>query len=431
MCTPLKPSCLVPFLLALLLSHTLYAQDLAGQWQGTIKSGEQDLRVVVRFSKSDIGSWTGVMYRIDEFSIGFPITSVTVEKAVLKFSVRRGGYEGTISGDRHVIRGTLSDDRPDRPFPLELRRATPKTAWSLDPTPHRVQFVVVDKDVKLEVLDWGGAGRPVVLLAGLGNNAHVFDRFALKLTAAYHVFGITRRGFGVSSAPATGYAAARLGDDVLAVLETLKISKPVLVGHSIAGGELSSIGSRHPDKVAGLIYLDAAYGYGFYDEAQGDFDVDMNALQAKLGQLRESAYSKAIIQELLDTLLPNFERDLREEVKNQDAMPPAVRATQYAPFTGAAAAVLAGTQKHTRIPVPTLAIYAVPHELTPGPPMNDAERAVYEARDLMTTGTQADAFAAGVPGARVARLSRASHYVFRSNEGDVLREIDAFIGGLP
>src|SRR5216117_4585605 len=68
-----------------------------------------------------------------------------------------------------------------------------------DPSSHTVQFVSVDKNVRLEVLDWGGSGGPVVLLAGGGHTAHVFDEFAPKLTADYHVYGITRRGFGASS----------------------------------------------------------------------------------------------------------------------------------------------------------------------------------------------------------------------------------------
>src|SRR5205823_13648778 len=102
----------------------------------------------------------------------------------------------------------------------------------------------------------------------LGNTAHIFDKFAPKLIDQYHVYGITRRGFGSSSSPASGYSADRLADDVLAVLDSLKLSRPVLAGHSIAGEELSSIGSRHPEKVAGLVYLDAAYGYAFSDASQ-------------------------------------------------------------------------------------------------------------------------------------------------------------------
>lgn len=84
-----------------------------------------------------------------------------------------------------------------------------------------------------------------------------------------HVYGITRRGFGASSAPASGYGADRLGDDVLAVLDALKIDKPVLVGHSIAGEELSSIGSLRPDRVAGLVYLDSALRVRFLRQRVG------------------------------------------------------------------------------------------------------------------------------------------------------------------
>jgi pimeloyl-ACP methyl ester carboxylesterase len=78
------------------------------------------------------------------------------------------------------------------------------------------------------------------------------------------VYGISRRGYGASSSPESGYTADRLGDDVLAVIDALKLNRPVLAGHSIAGEELSSIGSRHPEKVSGLVYLDAGYPYALY-----------------------------------------------------------------------------------------------------------------------------------------------------------------------
>lgn len=112
-----------------------------------------------------------------------------------------------------------------------------------DDSSHESSLIPVSQDVRLEVLDWGGIGRPLVLLAGGGDTAHVFDDFAPKLTDDFHVYGITRRGFGASGfAPPTA-AADTFGDDVLAVLDTLKLESPVLVGHSIAGQELSSIGT--------------------------------------------------------------------------------------------------------------------------------------------------------------------------------------------
>ena len=127
-----------------------------------------------------------------------------------------------------------------------------------DPSPHRSVFATVEEGVRLEVLDWGGEGRPVVLLAGLGNTAHIFDEFAVKLSGPYHVYGITRRGYGASSRPLSGYSEQRLSDDVLVVLDSLKLVQPVLIGHSIAGDELTALGAQHSDRLGGLVYLDAA-----------------------------------------------------------------------------------------------------------------------------------------------------------------------------
>ena len=307
--------------------------------------------------------------------------------------------------------------------------------------PRTVHFVAVDKDVELEVLDWGGSGRPVVLLAGLGDTAHVFNRFATKLAREYHVYGITRRGFGASSSPASGYSADRLGDDVLAVMDSLKINRPVLVGHSIAGEELSSVGSRHPEKVAGLVYLDAAYWYAYYDRSRGNFDIDLSELRSKLEQLKPGVLRdpRPVIGEIAASL-PGLEKVLREQLKNLDAMStsdaPSPQSSAAArpstqsvrPGLAAAQAITAGEQKFTAINVPILAIFALPHAIDSGNQQSTAA----EARDINNiTGPQAQAFENAVPTARVVRLPHADHYVFQSNEADVLREIDHFIRTLP
>jgi non-heme chloroperoxidase len=73
------------------------------------------------------------------------------------------------------------------------------------------------------------------------------------------------------------------------VFDALKINRPVLVGHSIAGEELSSVGTRHPGKVAGLIYLEAGYAYAYHDPLVGDFDLDSQELQRKRKLLESSS----------------------------------------------------------------------------------------------------------------------------------------------
>jgi len=65
-----------------------------------------------------------------------------------------------------------------------------------DPSAHITTFITVEDGVQLEVLDWGGSGRSIVLLGGLGDTAHVFDEFA------------------------------RLAEDVLRVIDALSLQKP-------------------------------------------------------------------------------------------------------------------------------------------------------------------------------------------------------------
>src|SRR5437773_3351624 len=112
--------------------------------------------------------------------------------------------------------------------PLHAQQLLP---WK-GPSPHTTRFVIVEKGVRLEVLDWGGSGRPLVLLAGGGDTAHIFDDFAPKLTPSFHVYGITRRGFGESGFSSAGYGADRLGDDVLAVLDALELEKSTRLNSS-------------------------------------------------------------------------------------------------------------------------------------------------------------------------------------------------------
>ena len=125
--------------------------------------------------------------------------------------------------------------------------------------PPTAQLVEVGDGVKVEVLDWGGSGRPVILMAGYGNTAHVYEDFAPKLGDAchVHVYGITRRGFGASSKPERGYSVPELAEDDWRVVQSLKIEKPVLAGHSVAGSELAFLGQKHSPQLPGLIFLDA------------------------------------------------------------------------------------------------------------------------------------------------------------------------------
>ena len=128
-----------------------------------------------------------------------------------------------------------------------------------DPSKHIIRFVEVEPGVKLEVLDWGGSGEPLLLLAGHGDTGHVFDDFAPRLTSGFRVFAITRRGFGASSQPAQGYDLARMVQDIARVADALKLGRVNVAGHSIAGDEMTRFALTYPDRVGKLVYLEAAY----------------------------------------------------------------------------------------------------------------------------------------------------------------------------
>ena len=317
---------------------------------------------------------------------------------------------------------------------LALLYSQQSASWR-DPSSHTVQFVSVDKNVRLEVLDWGGSGGPVVLLAGGGHTAHVFDEFAPKLTADYHVYGITRRGFGASSFSASENVVDRLRDDVLAVIDTLKLNRPVLVGHSIAGAELSSVGTLHSDRVAGLVYLEAGYPYAFDNgkgptmkefhqirgpqpPTPGDSDLaGFSALQKWDAQVYGFRIPEAEFRQTWDSTSDGRAGKARDSPGSQTLM-----------------TIMTGMKRYTDIPVPALVIFAIPHvqenwiNKSTDPAVREAARAYFTTLDGLTE-RQAKAFESGVPTARVIRL-RGAHYIFLSNEPDVLREMRAFLTGL-
>jgi non-heme chloroperoxidase len=128
-----------------------------------------------------------------------------------------------------------------------------------DTARHTAAFVRVAPNVRLHCLDFGGHGPPLVLLAGLGNTAHAYDDFAPLLADRFHVVALTRRGFGESDHPPDGYDTPRLVSDIRAALDALHLERVTLVGHSIAGEEMTRFAATYPDRVDKLVYLDAAY----------------------------------------------------------------------------------------------------------------------------------------------------------------------------
>lgn len=340
---------------------------------------------------------------------------------------------------------------------------------------HR-QFVPVADGVRLEVLDWGGTGRPLVLLAGLGNTAHVFDSIAPELARHFHVYGITRRGFGASSVPKNGYGADRLADDVMAVVKALDIDRPILAGHSIAGEELSAAGTHYQGKIAGLIYLDAAHEYAVYDQARGAYHPDLSHLSAQISRMHDDPTDKSQMTKLLNDVSV-LQRSLGSElagVAADDASttgaPPSeptpkelasfpafrcfvsaqlggvvpedeIRQTFATSATGGVGdqkapafvynAILEGEERLHAPDVPILDIVPVPR--TSDLPVGNDE-AKRQAADALHTRMQEQEIATlqrQQPSAKIVRIPRGHHFVFLSNPAEVVDAMTRFGEQLP
>jgi non-heme chloroperoxidase len=140
-----------------------------------------------------------------------------------------------------------------------VRSALPRDDGWVDKTPHKVGFITVQRGVKIHYLDFGGTGPPLLLVPGIGNTAHAYDDFAPGLIDRFHVYAMTRRGFGESSHPAKGYDIPRLAQDIRTVMDSLHLTQVELVGHSFAGQEMTHFARAYPARVHKLVYLDGAF----------------------------------------------------------------------------------------------------------------------------------------------------------------------------
>jgi len=133
------------------------------------------------------------------------------------------------------------------------------SAWS-DSSPHRVYFIS-GRAIQLQCLDWGGHGPAIVMVHGLGDSPHIFDDLANRLRQHFRVYAYARRGHGRSDAPLAPYDDITLIDDLLQVIDGLRLQRTSLIGWGMGGNEVTAFAGRYPDRVNKIIYLDGGYDW--------------------------------------------------------------------------------------------------------------------------------------------------------------------------
>jgi non-heme chloroperoxidase len=309
-----------------------------------------------------------------------------------------------------------------------------------DLSQHRVQFVTVEEGVELEVLEWGSSGKAIVLLAGLGNTAHVFDALAPIIAKKHHVYGITRRGFGASSSPASGYTLPRLAEDVMIVIRALNLDKPMIAGHSMAGEEMHLLGAQFHEEISALVYIDAAFnrldGSPDYDEISAKLPRSPSPAKEDLKSL---SAMKSFLVKLDIPILPDDEYRNKYNV-NPDGSIGGERMPAPQVVKGMMGMMRQLQEAYNPKPilVPALSIYAAPAVV------DDLVRPWYEMNDPEVKKNVEDLYASArnrvmrhehwfqdlAKNSEVVEIA-SNHMLFLTHAVEVVNEIEKFLSTIP
>jgi len=152
---------------------------------------------------------------------------------------------------QRIVRRELAAE----PRPALVRRFEGRSGAG--PTLPREAFVPL-RDVTLHIVDWAGGEPTVLAIHGSAGMAHNFEALARHVTPRFRVIGVDLRGHGFSDKPPTGYDLPRHVDDLVQLIEALKLRRPIILGHS-AGGTLGAFVASRAN-LAGLILLEGMIG---------------------------------------------------------------------------------------------------------------------------------------------------------------------------
>jgi hypothetical protein len=270
--------------LAIVLSSAASAgaQDVAGDWLGTLNVGPVALRLVLHITAAGDGRLSATLDSVDQNAKGIPVSSISLEESDLSVAVAviNGSYEGRVSADGDSIEGTW---RQAGSLPLVFRRVrnpaelVPKRPQHpVPPYPYRqedVTYAVQGANVTLAgtltVPTGPGPFPAVVLISGSGpqdRDESLMGHRPFLVLADYltrngiAVLRTDDRGIGKSTgnhatATTADFASdAEAGVGYLMTRAEVNTRKVGLVGHSEGGIIAPIVGARN-SSVAFMVLL--------------------------------------------------------------------------------------------------------------------------------------------------------------------------------
>jgi len=111
--------------------------------------------------------------------------------------------------------------------------------------------------IEIQLAEWAGEGIPILCVHGLTANSRCWDVVVRPLMGRHRVLAVDLRGRGLSDKPSSGYSEEHHIKDLKSVIDSLELKRVALLGHSLGGYVSLGLAAKHPQKIAGLILMDA------------------------------------------------------------------------------------------------------------------------------------------------------------------------------
>ena len=135
---------------AALAGGVLRAQDISGDWQGTLQAGK-GLRTILKITKGEKDGFSAKMYSIDQGGQPIPVGKITATDGTINMAVPviDGSYEAKLSADGKTLTGIFTQG--GQTHPLVLERSTVATAWAIPEPPPKLPPMAADANPVFEV----------------------------------------------------------------------------------------------------------------------------------------------------------------------------------------------------------------------------------------------------------------------------------------
>ena len=257
--------------------------------------------------------------------------------------------------------------------------------------------------VRLHYYRTGGAKLPLVLAHGFSDDGLCWTSVARALENSYDVVMVDARGHGRSGAPAHGYGPLEQADDLAGVITALKLSRPIVLGHSMGAMTVLALAGRHPELPRAILLEDPPPWWAT------DYPPPFNKEWREESKAWIAGFRRHSRKDIIDAqrlAAPNWpEEDLAPWVDSKTRLslsffhqdvPPEV---DWPPLV-------------RRIPCPVLLLTADPE------------------KGAIVTDAQAAGLRAMVPHLSIAHIAGAGHSIHRDQSGRFLEAVRAFLDEL-